>query len=191
MTALLTAVLAFGALAGCTGNPTSGNPTPAATETGQTGSTPTSSDSPSGFDISKYATKPCDVLKPEQLATLGSVREGATSTGALGQNCLWRGQDATKNSSYTVHMSVGMDFDDQAAGSKQSNNFFEEKKIDGLRAYSTDGTDGAMFCLTTVEASATDSITVQFSSAAAERGTKKPCSESERIAQLIITNLKG
>jgi hypothetical protein len=192
MTALLTVVLAFGALAGCTGNTTGGTPTtPAATGTGQTSSTPTSGDSSPGLDISKYATKPCDILKPDQLATLGSVREGATGTGALGQNCTWRGQDVTKNSSYIAHVSVGMDFDDQAAGSKQSNSFFEEKKIGDLRAYSTDGTDGAMFCLTTVETSKTDSITVQFSSAAAERGTKKPCSETERVAQLIITNLKG
>jgi hypothetical protein len=192
MTALLTVALAFGALVGCTGNTTGGTPTtPASTGTGQTSSAPTSSDSSSGLDISKYATKPCDTLKPDQLATLGSVREGATSTGELGQKCTWRGQDVTKNTSYIVHVSEGMKFDDQAAGSKQKNNLFEEKTIDGLRAYSTDGTDGAMYCLTTVESSKTSSITVQVSSAAAERGTKKPCPEAERVAQLIITNLKG
>jgi hypothetical protein len=188
MTALLTAVLAFGALAGCTGNTTGGTPT---TPAEQTSSTPTSGESPSGLDVSKYAAKPCDTLKPDQLATLGSVREGATSAGELGQKCTWRGQDSTKNTSYIVHVTEGKAFDDMAAGSKSSNSFFEEKKIDGLRAYATDGTDGAMFCLTTVETSKTSSITVQVSSAAAERATKKPCPEGERVAQLIITNLKG
>ena len=191
MTALLTAVFAFGALAGCTGNTTGGTPT-TGTKTGteQTSSTPTSEPS-SGLSIANYVTKPCDILKPDQLATLGSVREGATGTGELGQKCTWRGQDVSKNTSYIVHVTEDKAVDDMAASSKAKNSFFEEKQIDGLRAYSTDGTDGSMYCLTTVQASKTDSITVQVTSSADERATKKPCPEAERVAQLIITNLKG
>lgn len=190
MTVLLTVVLASGVLAGCTGNTTGGTPTTQA-GTGQTSSTPTSADAPAGPDISKFATKPCDTLKADQLATLGTVRAAETSTGELGQKCTWRGQDPTKNSTYIVHVTPNMDVDGMAASSKEKNALFEDKTIDGLRAYSTDGTDGGMYCLTTVQTSKTDSITVQFSSAAAERATKKPCSETERVAQLIITNLRG
>ncbi|WP_434449131.1 DUF3558 domain-containing protein [Lentzea sp. E54] len=191
MTALLTAVLAFGALAGCTSTQTGGNPTTAPTAgSEQTSSEPTSGESPSGLSIAKYVSKPCDVLKPDQVATLGSVREGAVSTGELGQKCTYRGQDSIKNSSYIIHVTEGKDFEAQVEGVKK-NNVFIDKEIDGVRVISTDGTNGEMYCLTSLQVSKTDSVTVQFSSAADERATKKPCPEAERVAQLIITNLKG
>jgi hypothetical protein len=191
MTALLTALLAFGALAGCTGNTTGGTPTtPATNGSEQTSSAPTSGESPSGLSIAKYVSKPCDTLKPDQVATLGSVKEGVASTDVLGPMCTWEGKDPIKNSAYDVSVTEGKDFDSRVEGVK-GNGVFVDKKIDGLRVVSTDGTDGAMYCLTMIQVSKTDSITVQIAGATDERATKKPCPETERVAQLIITNLKG
>ncbi|SDL86795.1 Protein of unknown function [Lentzea albidocapillata subsp. violacea] len=191
MTALLTAVLAFGALAGCTGNTTGGTPTtPSETGAGKTSSTPTSAESPSGLSIAKYVSKPCDILKPDQVATLGSVKAGVASTKQLGPVCVWDGTDPIKNSSYDISVTEGKDFEAMNENAKK-NGVYVEKKIDGVRVISTDSTDGAMFCLTSVQVSKTDSVTVQIASATDERATKKPCPETERVAQLIITNLKG
>ncbi|MFI6097690.1 DUF3558 domain-containing protein [Lentzea sp. NPDC051213] len=191
MTALLTAVLAFGALAGCTSTQTGGNPTPAPTNgTGQTSSDPTSGESPSGLSIAKYLSKPCDTLKPDQVTTLGSVRAGVAGTNVLGPECTWRGQDPIKNSTYEVSVTENKDFDSRVEGVK-TNGVFIDKKIDDVRVVSTDGTDGGMYCLTMIQVSKTDSVTVQIAGATDERATKKPCPETERVAQLIITNLRG
>ena len=191
MTALFTAVLAFGALAGCTGNTTGGSPTTAdQTGAGQTSSASTSSESPSGLSLAKYVSKPCDTLKPDQVATLGAVRQGEVGTDVLGPLCTWRGQDPIKNSTYDVSVTEGKDFESRVEGVK-TNGVFIDKKIDGVRVVSTDGTDGAMYCLTMIQVSKTDSVTVQIAGATDERATKKPCPETERVAQLIITNLKG
>lgn len=191
MTALLTAVLALGALAGCTGNTTGGTPTPQSnTGAGQTSSTPTSSESPSGLSITNYVSKPCDILKPDQVATLGSVKDGVAGTDALGPLCTWEGQNPIKNSGYDVSVTTGKDFEAQVAAVKDRA-VFTDKKIDGIRVITTDGTDGAMYCLTSIQISKTDSVTVQVDSSPDERATKKPCVETERVAQLIITNLKG
>ncbi|WP_394613261.1 DUF3558 family protein [Lentzea sp. JNUCC 0626] len=194
MTALITAVLAFGALTGCTGTTTNGSPTTAgSTGAQETGSTPTSSDeSPSGMSIEKYVNAPCDTLKSDQVTTLGTVQPGvvAAAAGGLGQKCTWRGQDVIKNSTYTVVVTKDKDFDSRVDGVK-SNGVFAEKKIDDVRVVSTDGTDATMYCLTMFPTSKTDSVTVQIATAADERATKKPCDETERVAQLIITNLKG
>jgi hypothetical protein len=191
MTALLTAVLALGALAGCSDNKTGGSPTtPAATGTEQTSSEPTSDGSAPGLSIAKYVSNPCGILTAGQVATLGSVRAPEPGTGDLGPNCVWKGQDVIKNSKYTIAVTEGKSFDDMVSNVKD-NPVFTDKKIDGVRVISTDQTDGSTGCLTSLQASKTDSVTVQVSTAADERATKKACPEGERVAQLIISNLKG
>ncbi|MEV6713718.1 DUF3558 domain-containing protein [Lentzea sp. NPDC051208] len=190
MTALLTAVLTFGALVGCTGNSTGGTPTTPSGTGGQTSSTPTSDESPSGLSIAKYVSNPCSILKPDQVATLGSVKQGVVETKALGPVCVWDGADPIKNSGYDVSVTENKDFEGMVGQAKQ-NPVFVDKQIDGVRVVSSDGTDGAMYCLTSIQVSKTDSVTVQIAGAADERATKKPCPETERVAQLIITNLKG
>ncbi|MCX2949651.1 DUF3558 domain-containing protein [Lentzea sp. NEAU-D7] len=191
MTALLTAVLAFVALAGCTGNQTGGNPTTAPPTGGeQTSSQPTSEASGPKLDIAKFVSAPCSILTASQISTLGAVRTAEPGTSALGPNCTWDGQDPIKNSTYEISVTTGKDFDAMNENSKK-NGVFVDKTIDGVRVISTDGTDASMYCLTSIQASKTDSVTVQISTASDERGTKKPCPETERVAQLIITNLKG
>lgn len=191
MTALLTAVFAFGALAGCTSTQTGGNPTTAQpTGGGQTSSQPTSEASGPKLDIAKFVSAPCSILTASQVATLGAVRAPQPSTNTLGPNCTWDGQDPLRNSGYEVSVTTGKDFDAMNENSKK-NPVYVEKKIDGVDVISTDGTDASMYCLTSIRVSQTDSVTVQISGASEERATKKPCPETERVAQLIITNLKG
>jgi hypothetical protein len=190
MTALLAAVFALGALAGCTNTQTGGNPTTPATGA-QTGSnTPTSDGSGTDLSVAKYVSAPCSILKPDQVATLGTLRSTTPGTGALGPNCTFQGKDVIKNSTYEISVTQGQDFDDMVSNVK-NNPVFTDKKLDGVRVISTDRAGGELACLTSVQASKTDSVTVQVSTAADERATKKPCAESERVAQLIITNLKG
>ncbi|MFD4639446.1 DUF3558 domain-containing protein [Lentzea sp. NPDC058436] len=191
MTALLTAVLAIGALAGCTSSQTGGNPTPAPTTGGeQTSSQPTNDGSDSGLSITKYTSAPCTILKADQVTTLGSVREAAPGTGLLGPNCVWSGKDPIKNSRYTVHVTAGQDFEKQVNEVK-GDAVFNDKKIDGVRVISTDRLDGLVTCLASVQISKTDSVTIQVNVASDEQATKKACAEGERVAQLIIGNLKG
>ena len=191
MTALLTAVLAFGALAGCTSSQTGGNPTAAPTTGGgQTSSEPTSDGSGTSLDVSKFVGTPCSVLTADQVATLGSVRAPEPGTGTLGPNCVWRGQDAIKNSKYTVHVTKDQNFDNQVNEVK-NNAVFTDKKIDGVRVISTDRLDGEVTCLVSLQASKTDSVTIQVNVASDEQASKKACPEGERLAQLIIGNLKG
>lgn len=191
MTALLTAVLAFGALVGCSGTKTGGSPTTqSATGTETTSSTPTSDGSSTGLSIDKYVSAPCSILKPDQAATLGSVRAPAPGTSSLGPNCTWKGQDVIKNSTYTVAVTADQNFDDMVSNVK-NNPVFTDKKLDGVRVISTDRADGELACLTSIQVSKTESVTVQISTAADERATKKACLEGERVAQLIISNLKG
>ncbi|MET9629105.1 DUF3558 domain-containing protein [Lentzea sp. NPDC006480] len=187
MTALLAAVFAFGALAGCTSTQTGGTPTTGAQTT--TGS-PTSDGSDGGLSIAKYLSAPCSILKQDQVATLGTTLAATPGTGPLGPNCLWKGKDVIKNSTYTISLTEGQDFDSMVSNVK-NNPVFTDKKIDGVRVISTDRADGELACLTSVQASKTDAVTVSVSASAEERATKKPCPEGERVAQLIITNLKG
>jgi len=187
MTALLATVFAFGALAACSPSQTGGNPTTGAQTTG---SQPTSDGSGTGLSIAKYVSAPCTILKADQAATLGTVLAPVPGTGTLGPNCLWKGKDVIKNSSYTVHVTEDRDFDSLVDNVK-ANPVFTDKKLDGLRTISTDRADGELACLTSVEVSKSNSFTVQIATAADERATKKACPEAERVAQLIITNLKG
>lgn len=191
MTALLAAVFTFGALAGCTPGQTGGNPTTPTATGGQTASSePTSNGSGTDLSIAKYVSAPCSILKPDQVATLGTLRPAAPGTGPLGPKCTWQGQDVIKNSTYAISVTEGRDFEDMVSNVK-SNAVFTDKKIDGVRVISTDPVDGELACSTFLQASKTDSISISVSAAADERATKKPCAEGERVAQLIITNLKG
>ncbi|MEU3650554.1 DUF3558 domain-containing protein [Lentzea sp. NPDC034063] len=191
MTALLTAALAFGALAGCTSTQTGGNPTTAPqTSAGQTSSDPTSTGSGPGLSIAKYLSDPCSILTAGQVTTLGSVRAPEPGSSVLGPNCAWKGQDVIKNSRYTVNVTEKKSFD-EIVGNLKGNPVFTDKKVDGVRVVVTDAIDGELACQASLQASATDSVTVQVGTAADERATKKACPEAERVAQLIITNLKG
>jgi hypothetical protein len=190
MTALLTVVLAIGALAGCS-EKTGGNANTTAPTAGQqTTTAPTSADSPSGLSIDKFVSKPCDILTTAQVAKLGSVRAPEPGSDVLGPLCTWKGQDVVKNSRYTVSVTKDKDVEEMVANVK-SDPVFTDHKVDGVRFVTSDGTNGQMSCATIIQVSKKDSVTVQVSVAKDEQATKKACPESEAVSKMIVENLKG
>lgn len=190
MTALLTAVLAIGALAGCS-EKTGGNAnTTAPTGGEQTSSSPTSSGPSSGLSIAKVANKPCDVLTAAQVAKLGAVKAPATKTSILGPECKWSGQDVIKNSTYWAVVTQDKSVQEMVDSIK-NNQVHNDHKVGGVRFITNDTTDGSISCATIIEVSDTDSVTLSVSIAADERAAKKPCTESETVAKMIVENLRG
>ncbi|SES18534.1 Protein of unknown function [Lentzea xinjiangensis] len=190
MTALLTAVLAAGVLAGCS-EKTGGNAgTGAPTSGEQTSSAPTSTGSSSGLSIAKFADKPCDILTAAQVATLGTVAAGKSGTNILGAECEWKGQDVIKNSTYSVTVTEDKDVEEMVANVK-SNPIFQDKQSNGVRLVTNDGSDGTLHCSTIIGVSKTDSVTVYVAIAADERPAKPACPESEKVAAMVIENLRG
>ncbi|HEX7303276.1 DUF3558 family protein [Lentzea sp.] len=190
MTALLTAVIAVGVLAGCS-EKTGGNAsTTTPTGGGQTSSAPTSESSSSGLSIAKFADKPCDLLTTAQVAKLGQVSAPKTSTSTLGPKCTWEGKDVLKNSTYTVYASADKDVEAMVNNVK-GNPIFTDKKIGDVRVVINDSTDGVIHCRAIIEVSKTDSATVDADIAADERAAKPACTEAESVAKMVIETLKG
>ena len=190
MTALLTAVIAIGVLAGCS-EKTGRNANTTAPSTGdQTSSVPTNGGSSSGLSIAKFADKPCDLVTAAQLAKLGSVRAPETASSPIGPRCDWKGQDVTKNSTYRAAVTQGKDVESTIANVKNSP-VFTDHKVDGVRFVTYDATDASIDCRTIIQVSDTDSVTASVSIATAERATKKPCTESEEFAKMIVETMKG
>ncbi|NGY61186.1 DUF3558 domain-containing protein [Lentzea sp. NEAU-D13] len=190
MTALLTAVLAVGALAGCS-EKTGGNPnTTAPTGAEQTSTTPTSDGSSSGLSIAKFVSKPCDILTSAQVAKLGGVGSPKPGTSTLGPTCEWAGKVATENSTYMVYVTEDKDVESMVSNVKSSP-IFTDKKIGDVRVIVNDSTDGTLHCRAIIEVSKTDSVTVDARIAAAERAAKPACTEVESVATMAIETLKG
>jgi hypothetical protein len=190
MTALLTAVLAIGVLAGCS-EKTGGNAnTTAPTGGEQTSTAPTSGGSSSGLSIAKFAEKPCDLLTAAQVAKLGEVGAPKTGTSTLGPKCTWEGKDILKNSTYVVYATVDKDVESMVSNVK-SNPIFKDKKISDVRVIVNDSTDGTIHCRAIIEVSKTDSATVDADIAKDERAAKPACTEVESVAKMVIENLRG
>lgn len=189
MTAVLTAILAIGLLAGCS-EKTNGNPNTTAPAGGeQTSSTPTS-ESSSGLSIAKFANKPCDLLTTAQVAKLGEVAAPKSGTTVLGPECVWNGKDALKNSTYAVVVTEDKDVEEMVNNVKSSP-IFNDKKVGDVRVVVSDSTDGTLHCRAIIEVSKTDSVTLDARIASAERSTKPACTEVESVAKMVIETLKG
>ncbi|SDG20585.1 Protein of unknown function [Lentzea fradiae] len=190
MTALLTAVIAVGVLAGCSEKTGGTAGTTLTTGGGQTSTAPTSESSSSGLSIAKFADKPCDLLTEAQVAKLGEVAAPKTSTSTLGPKCTWEGKDILKNSTYVVYATVDQDVEAMVDRVK-TNPIFTEKKIGDVRVFINDSTDGVIHCRAIIEVSKTDSATVDADIAAEERAAKPACTEAESVAAMVIETLKG
>ncbi|MFD5828047.1 DUF3558 family protein [Lentzea sp. NPDC060358] len=190
MTALLTAVVAVGVLAGCS-EKTGGNAsTTEPTGGGQTSTAATSTGSSSGLSIAKFAEKPCDLLTSAQVAKLGEVAAPETSTSTLGPKCTWEGKNISKNSSYVVYATVDKDVESMISNVK-GNPVFTDKKIGDVRVVINDSTDGVIHCRAIIAVSKTESATVDADIAAEERSAKPACTEVESVAKMVIETLKG
>jgi hypothetical protein len=190
MNALLAAVVAIGVLAGCSektgGNANTSTPSPG----DKTSTAPTSSGSSTGLSIAKFANKPCDLVTAAQLPKLGSVKAPEAGTSVIGPRCEWKGQDVIKNSTYRVVVTQDKDVEG-IVSSVKNNPVFTDHKVDGVRFVTYDATDASIDCRTIIQVSDTDSVTSSVSVASAERATKKPCTESEEFAKLVVQTLRG
>ena len=189
-TALLTAVVAISVLAGCSEKTPGNANTTAPTASERTNSSPTTGGSSSGLSIAKFVSKPCDVLTAAQVAKLGQVKAPTTDTTILGPECVWKGQDVIKNSTYSVVITADKDVEDMVSNLKSSP-IFKDKKVGDVRVVINDSTDGVMHCRALIEVSKTDSVTLDASIAKDERPTKPACTEVESFATMVIETLKG
>ena len=186
-TTLLAALFSLAALAGCS-DKSGGNANPETTSP----STNTQSESPSTpsgpqLSLAKFLAKPCDVLTAAQLSPLGSkFKAPAKRTAPLGPACDWKAVDSTVDSSITVTLADGQEYDTLLSNSRKSP-VFSEQKVEGLRAFSSDDTDGTVDCATAVETGKESAILVQISVYTG----KKPCDEAQKIAAAVISTLKG
>ncbi|GGU42653.1 DUF3558 domain-containing protein [Lentzea flava] len=190
ITALLTAVLTIGVLAGCSEKTPGNANTTAPTTADQTSTAPTSGGSSSGLSIAKFVSKPCDILTAAQVAKLGQVKAPQPGTTVLGPECVWKGQDVIKNSTYTVVITEDKSVEEMVAQLKSSP-IFTDKKVADVRVIVNDSTDGVMHCRALIEVSKTDSVTLDASIAKDERPTKPACNEVESFAAMVIENLRG
>ncbi|MBB4964504.1 DUF3558 domain-containing protein [Saccharothrix violaceirubra] len=179
----------------CSKTTTEGNPAPA-TSLATTKQTPSPSEEkqPSGndLDITKYADKPCDLIKPDQLATLGNFKPAKQGAGPLGPTCTWLGQNSIKDNTYALSLVTKGSTLEKMRENVKDRTIFKTTTITGRDAYSTDGTDGTRDCATGVKTSSKDAILAQVSLGEKDtEKTGKSCQASERLAAIIIGNLGG
>ncbi|WP_246445667.1 DUF3558 domain-containing protein [Saccharothrix violaceirubra] len=184
-------------LAACANPTTTGSPSAESTRGSvSSGATPTSTGGrPStgdDLDIAKFADKPCELVTPEQLASLGKLRPAKPESDPFGVKCVWPGNDPRDDTSYIVTLlSKGGTFEVRRDNAKDLP-VFAEVTVGGRDAFSYDTTDGKSSCSTGVKVSAEHLIMAQSTLGrqdAANAG--KPCQASEKLAAIVVSNLKG
>ncbi|GAA3876016.1 hypothetical protein GCM10022243_46150 [Saccharothrix violaceirubra] len=179
----------------CSKSTTDGTPTPA-TGRGTTAQTTSSSGDkqPTGndLDITRYADKPCDLIKPDQLATLGNLKPGEPGKGPLGPTCTWSAQNPTRDNTYALSLVTRGNTLESMIENVKDDPVFKTTTVAGRDAYSTDNTDGTLDCGTGVKTSSKDAIFAQVTLGVEDTAkTGKSCQASERLAAIIIGNLGG
>lgn len=189
---LLTTVVLAGTVAACSGKDP-GRPTPETTS-GATETTSTSKKPASGpdLDLSKFAGDPCKLLKSDQLAQLGDFDPAKQRSNSLGPGCTWDPKDVTKGASYEITLSTKGNNLESMMKNAKTEPVFKETTVAGYPAFSSDGTNGKGNCGTYVGTSDKEAIVVQISledKTAPEY--QDSCSATEKVAALVIQNLKG
>jgi hypothetical protein len=190
---ILLATMSIGLLAGCAGK----DPGHATPET-QTGSATGTSTNPSTsfpgveLDLSKFASKPCDALTATQATSLGAFKTPETGNGILGPSCVWRAQKVLEGATYEITMVTKGSTLQSMTEVNKTLDVFKETKVEGYSAISWDQTNGKGNCSTAVGTSNKDAILVQMNAANTESPEHKDsCGASEKVAALVIQNLKG
>ena len=193
---LVTMAVATLLMSGCS-QKNAGQPTPETGATGTSETTPatTSTNSPEqGFTVSKFASDPCSLLKADQTASLGTFKAPEKSESAAGKRCTWAAQDVTKGITYSVVVGTsGSTFADIAESSKGVK-VYRQTTVDKFPAVSSDSTTGQGNCTTAVGAapSSKEVFLVQISTL--KQGTPEytdSCGATEKVAALVVQNLKG
>lgn len=188
-TTLLAALFSLAAIAGCS-DKSGGNAKPETTSPANTESESPSTPSGPELSLAKYLEKPCDVLTSAQVASFSKLKAPEVRKAPLGPACDWKGQDILSDSSFTVTLADGQEYD-TLLGNSRSSAVFSEQEVGGLRSFSSDDTDGTRACATAVETGKESAILVQINVARELKGVKKPCEESQKIAAAAISTLKG
>ncbi|GAA3848237.1 hypothetical protein GCM10022243_12840 [Saccharothrix violaceirubra] len=182
-------------IAGCS-EKSPGRPSSVATADSGTTRTPgtTGSSSAKGdLNPERYADKPCELLKPAQLSGLGSFKAPESDKGVLGPSCTWYAQKVLEGTTYEVTVVTdGTRFPDMVSNTKDEP-VFREAEVAGYRAVSSDGTDGKGNCGTSVEVTGAGGW---FLLQASVENKKSPdytdtCATTEKVAALVVQNLKG
>ncbi|MCS7482565.1 DUF3558 domain-containing protein [Umezawaea endophytica] len=193
---LLATVASIGLVSGCSDSNT-GRPTP---ETGgQSGSSGTATSPSSSFegvelDTSKFSGKPCEALTSAQLSTLGTFKTPEPGKSALGPSCDFRAQKVIEGVTYEVVIaSSGNTLESIIEGLRSSKTpVVEETKVAGYAAVNSDQTNAKGACATAVGTSSKDAISVQLiTENKALPEYNDPCGQTEKVAALVIQNLKG
>ncbi|GAA3850513.1 hypothetical protein GCM10022243_15480 [Saccharothrix violaceirubra] len=173
----------------CTKTTTTGNPTPA---TEQGGTTSTSSPTGKDLNISRFTDRPCELVKPEQLSTLGKLKTPKQEVSILGPTCTWPGKDPTADNTYALTLvTKGSTFESMRENVKDRP-IFKDTTVAGREAYSSDATNGTRDCGTTVKTSGKDAVLIQMTLGDEDTArTGKSCRESEKLAEIVIKNLAG
>jgi uncharacterized protein DUF3558 len=143
--------------------------------------------------LNTFADKPCELLKPDQVAQLGTFKAPAKSTNQAAVQCRWAAQDVTKGAAYTVAVAnTGVTFQTSADQAKQNNPYFKPTKVSEYPAFNFDGTDAKGSCTTGVGTPSKGVFLVQINMEnKALPEYNDPCAATEKVAALVIANLKG
>lgn len=181
------------ALAGCSDEET-GHATPegGATSSG-TAVEPTVPALPSGVvDPMEFASRPCDLLTSAQVARLGDYKEPKAGTFAAFPACTWHPESVVEGSSYTVSIPTqDMSYQEYVKG-YASKPVAEEAEVGGFPAFSFDGTDGKGDCSTLVGITSRHTFLVQMANDdESSADWNNSCGATEKVAALVLENLKG
>jgi hypothetical protein len=190
---MLTAATAMLLVAGCSQkNPGDANPQSNPSTAESTSATSSANPTGSELSVAKFASNPCGLLTADQLAQLGTFKAPETSDNPLGNKCRWGAQDILKGAAYSVIVGTkGQTFDDVAKNS-QGVTVYRPTTVGGYQAVSSDATDGKGNCTTAVGTSSKDVFVVQISienESAPEHADS--CAATEKVAALVVQNLKG
>lgn len=175
------------------GTPSAESGAPTGTSGSTASSAPSTSTGGAELPISTFTDKPCELLKADQVAQLGTFKAPAKSTNSVASLCKWGAQDILKGLSYTISVATtGTDFKTSAEQAKANNPYFKETKVGEYPAYNSDGTDAKGSCTTGV---GTPSKGVFLAQVIMENEAlpeyEDPCAATEKVAALVIQNLKG
>ncbi|HWO68296.1 MAG TPA: DUF3558 family protein, partial [Umezawaea sp.] len=124
---------------------------------------------------------------------LGTFKAPVKSNNQVAAQCRWAAQDVTKGVAYTVAVTTtGTTFQTAADQAKSKSPFFETTKVSEYPAYNFDGTDAKGSCSTGVGTPSKGVFLVQINMEnKALPEYNDPCAATEKVAALVIKNLKG
>lgn len=193
---LIPLLAAIALLIGGCSDKSSGTPTPQ--NGGSTGGASTSgsasptSEEASELPLAGFVDKPCELLKTDQVAQLGTFKQAAKNSVKEASQCRWAAQDVTKGVSYTVSVATnGITFE-TAAKKAQASPYFKTTTVLDYPAFNADGTDAKGSCSTGVGTPAKGNFLVQINMEnEALPEYNNPCQATEKVAELVVQNLKG